>query len=210
MFRIDPQRFFAEEQWGYAHDALRRFEHSGAGTTLTELTANAARNRITAADIVAVKLLGAEVPAGAATWMLGGGVVPIEQCLAAIPPAVSLWDDDDHTRSGGPLDSLGALLLGRPGMDRESTSKLLAVKRPHLVPVYEPAAAAMLFDDPEHVDDVSAWRTRLRGPDGDELRERIAVINESGLPVLFAAYVVITASVARQRNAASVTSRAGL
>lgn len=101
-------------------------------------------NTITANDIVAVSLLSVDVPARVSRWLLspeGRGVVT--RHLAAVPTDVDIWQDADLMERGGHLWTLWNILdrASWPGarqgngMGATTISKLLAAKRPRLVPI---------------------------------------------------------------------------
>jgi hypothetical protein len=62
----------------------------------------------------------------------------------------------------------------KSGMGRTKTSKLLAAKRPHLLPVWDSVVAeALLGPKPTSTAWWALWQERLRGGDGDELRHKV-------------------------------------
>nr|WP_221936634.1 DUF6308 family protein [Skermania sp. ID1734] len=102
-------------------------------------------NEFTTSDFVAVSMLSVNVPAQAAIRLLGRDRDECSQLFAEIPMGVELADADDALI--GP-DSAAAQLWkllrfrGRSarkgaGLGQTTTSKLLARKRPHLLPVWD-------------------------------------------------------------------------
>lgn len=92
-----------------------------------------APNTFSPADLLALNLLDVRVGPRAMRAILSGR---FDSLLSQIPVDVDLWD----ARSGdgsvwSNADALYSLLLELPGMGRTKTSKLLARKRPRLVPI---------------------------------------------------------------------------
>lgn len=112
-----------------------RFELLDGGGDRTEVC-----NRFTASDIVALKLLSVELPAQVALDLLEGALgEQAASLLQRIPTSVNLWDVDagDLIEKGGPADSLWRLLEKQDGAGWVTAGKLLARKRPSLIPVYD-------------------------------------------------------------------------
>lgn len=113
-------------------------------------------NAITARDIVAVSMLSVNVPPRAAAWLLDpAGARVVTALLEQIDPApIWLQASDVITDPEGPLIRLWALLRAPstqlPHVADENeigpviAGKLLAAKRPHLVPIYDRVVARAL------------------------------------------------------------------
>lgn len=129
-------------------------------------------NRFEATDIVAVSCLGVDVPPAVSAWLLleedGQSLCSglLEQIggspdcnlrtfdLATDAAANTLWDELD----------------GRWGMGPTTVSKLLAAKRPHLMPIYDTyVAGALLPETSRRSEWWEPWQALMRGADGDEL-----------------------------------------
>lgn len=132
-------------------------------------------NEITAADLVAVSMLGVTVPARVEIWLLNEGREKVSALLAQVPTDVDIWDAGDLIDEGKPLWNLWNLLHDgswhetrkRNGMGMAKTSKLMATKRPRLVPLADSVVVASL---PE-VDD--QWATLAEVLSDESLRRRI-------------------------------------
>jgi Family of unknown function (DUF6308) len=151
---LDPDRA-VPLVYTYFNGALRKdgsvfsfsgayFERLGGGGNRAETV-----NRITAEDLVAVSLLGIEVPPHAAIRLLGTDSRRISRLLEQLPRAqkladVSLDDLYDPTR---PAMQLWDLLGSDKGMGPTKVSKLMARKRPHLIPVHDRAVRRALRRD---------------------------------------------------------------
>ena len=103
------------------------------------------RDIFTAEDLVAVTLLEMTVPGNAALAVLHRQASGFSALLSDIPADVDLWDASEDVI--GP-ESAAARLWGRlmafPKMGWVTTSKLLARKRPRLLPVYDTVVKAAL------------------------------------------------------------------
>lgn len=96
------------------------------------------RDAITAEDLVAVSMLSVRVPPRAALLILGEERDHIAHLLAAVPVDVDLVDAGDPLigeRSAA--TELWSLLVRFPGIGFVTAGKLLARKRPRLIPVLD-------------------------------------------------------------------------
>lgn len=111
----------------------RHFERLGGGGDRPEV-----RDRFTGEDLVAVTALSVEVPITASVAILDARAVDYSALLAEIPTNVDLWDaDDDLIGPGSAADRLWREIEALDGMAWVTTGKLLARKRPRLLPVYD-------------------------------------------------------------------------
>jgi hypothetical protein len=97
-------------------------------------------NRFTAADILSIEMLSVQLPPLVALDLLEGTLgEEATVFLKQIPTSVSLWDNDagELIKDGGPADGLWRLLESQGGVGWVTTGKLLARKRPSLIPVYD-------------------------------------------------------------------------
>ncbi len=98
------------------------------------------RNRFTASDILSVEMLSVQVPPLVALDLLEGALGDEAAAfLGQIPVSVPLWDNDaaELIKDPGPADSLWRLLESQDGVGWVTAGKLLARKRPSLIPVYD-------------------------------------------------------------------------
>lgn len=110
-----------------------RFELFAAGGDRPETA-----NRITPDDIVAVSLLGLRIPGRAAAAVLESKADQINWHLARVSPHVDLWDaGDDMIGPASPAWAAWDVLNSITGIGWVTAGKLLARKRPRLVPVYD-------------------------------------------------------------------------
>jgi hypothetical protein len=112
-----------------------RFEFLAGGGDRVEVA-----DRITAEDLVAVSTLSVNVPGAVALALLEGHLgQEISQLLAQVPTDVTIADPDalELFADPSPLQQAWTLLHAQDGMGYVITSKLLARKRPQLVPVYD-------------------------------------------------------------------------
>jgi hypothetical protein len=132
----DLRRYFGV---GLGQDELAfeggRFEILDGGGDRPE-----ARDRFTASDLLAVELVSVQVPARVILDLLEGALgEKAARLLRAIPASVPLWSDEaEHLiRKDGPANSLWRLLDHEDGVGWVTAGKLLARKRPALIPVYD-------------------------------------------------------------------------
>lgn len=131
-------------------------------------------NRLTADDLVAVSTLAVHVPATAALSLLGQDVERVSTLLGEIDPDSQLHtlDQSAFTQSLGPDGPAAQLwkLLRRHGGERwgvgpTTASKLMARKRPDLIPVYD-SVVAETVDLPHSGNQWVMWWEALRQDDG--------------------------------------------
>ena len=148
--------------------------------------APAVANTFTAADLVAVSLLSVDVPGAAALRILGSNAEALNGLLARIPTNRELQDaSDDEVGPGSPADELWDSVR-RAGVGKVTTSKLLARKRPLLLPVIDSVVKEVL----RHPKKANFWLT-LRGhltADEGRLADRLAAARDeagvSGISVI--------------------------
>lgn len=104
-------------------------------------------DRFTATDIVAVSMLGVDVPAGTSLVLLDpDDTYGVNAALATFgdrPMHDASWEE---LAPGSDADRLWHLVRDkRIGTGRTTAGKLLARKRPHLIPVYDSRVAARLL-----------------------------------------------------------------
>ncbi|MEU8047597.1 DUF6308 family protein [Micromonospora echinofusca] len=133
----DLKRYFAVA--GASAFTGGQFERLGGGGDRPET-----RNLITAEDLIAVELLSVRVPPRTALDLLQGALgEAVSAELGKIPTTVALGHPDapDFIEEGRPADQVWQLLRDADGIGWVVAGKLLARKRPHLVPVYDEVVA---------------------------------------------------------------------
>lgn len=146
------------------------------GPTFDRLAGGGARpetvNRITEDDLVAVTMLSVEVPARAAIAMLGPMADEIQQLLSEIPSDIDLHQADPSLVSpGSPADQLWSRLESLERVGWVTAGKVLARKRPRLIPVYDSVVREAVgapkhfwtwlhqqLQDPQLIDQIRALR----------------------------------------------------
>jgi hypothetical protein len=109
------------------------FERLGGGGDRPEVC-----DRITAEDIVAVSLLSVNIDPSAMLQILGSLQAEVSELLRQIPTDRDLVDVDPQEISPNwPARQLWDRLRGCHGMGPVKTSKLMARKRPRLLPIYD-------------------------------------------------------------------------
>ncbi|MBQ0850198.1 hypothetical protein J8N05_18545 [Streptomyces sp. BH-SS-21] len=111
-----------------------RFEHLAGGGDRPEVA-----DRVTAEDLVAVQTLSVTVPASVALDILEGPLgARLSGLLHAIPTDINMVDADaDVVADDSPADQAWHLLRDQPDVGWVIAGKLLARKRPRLLPVYD-------------------------------------------------------------------------
>lgn len=134
--------------------------------------------RITANDIVAVSMLSVDIPAPTAAWILGEGQRHISALLRSMPTDAHLADPDVDISRNGPAWELWDLLSSGRDMGPTKTSKLMAAKRPSLIPISDSVVRAAL----EGQGTWSNWRAYLQSGEWKEARPgvRAAAIEAGG------------------------------
>ncbi len=146
---------------------------SFAGSTF-DLLPNNDPPRFTAEDLVAVSLLDVRFEPRAVRRLLGDPDGTLRRQLALIRTDLDLWDASDEQLA--PAYELWSAVKALPGVGRTRTSKLLARKRPRLMPVLDSVIDEALPLRPD------AWillRDALREPG---LRQSIDALRSSGVP----------------------------
>jgi len=170
-----PSGFLSGSRRAPAVQHLQTYFDSYTGSWFERL-ADPNPNRITANDFAAVSMLGVNIPANTAIWLLNDGATEAGRLLETVPSDLAIWDASadlsadgemwklwDHVRGGGWPQHVG-------GMGTTKTSKLLAIKRPHLVPIHDSLVEAALFDTPP-ANYWEPWQSWFVGAAGQELSD---------------------------------------
>lgn len=133
---------------------------------------------ITANDLIAVSMLSVTIPAATAAWLLGEGRPLISSLLREIPADAHISDPNIDITEDGAANQLWALLRTGYDMGATKTSKLLAAKRPSLVPVTDSVTRKAL----DKKGTWANWRTFLQSSAWADLRPqlRTAAIEAGG------------------------------
>jgi uncharacterized protein DUF6308 len=142
---LDPgriSRYFDE----FAVEQLKTYFNSGtfAGGQFERFAGGGDRpetaNQFTCDDVVAVSFLGENLPGLAAIQLLEDEYGEIGDLLSQIPVGVDLWEvPQEAIGPDSPAGQLERLLGDLPGISPFGPGKLLARKRPRLIPAYEKA-----------------------------------------------------------------------
>ncbi len=184
-FTVDPLHFLTGPQRSTAIEHVRTYFAEFTGSWFERLAATEHPHRFTEKDFVAVGTLGVEVPPSTAIWLLGDGAAPATALLEQIDPTLTLWDDAADLTPEGPAWQLWDLIRSngwpeqRAGIGRTTTSKLLATKRPHLIPIQDSVVTALLFGGGRPTGYWSAWRERLTAGDGPAVIEAATSIRQA-------------------------------
>lgn len=140
-------------------------------------------NCVTADDLIAVSFLALDVPGEAAFGILKTHAALISDLLAQIPADLDMADmqANDFDKLLG--EDSAALQLwhvlrgrdtGRWGMGETRTSKLLARKRPRLIPIYDSIVGPLMELETGSLGQWKRWHTALT--DGTGLPQRLQEI----------------------------------
>lgn len=153
--------------------SLREYMATFTGPAFERL-ADSDRMRYSERDIVAVTMLGVDIPARVSLWLLSREGQAETTALLGDIPDTSIWDDEADLSPAGSAQTLWHLLSSRHGMGRTKTSKLMTVKRPDLVPIYDTyVGRALGLAD---VNDWLCWQDMLRGrPDVISAAKELAI-----------------------------------
>ncbi|MFD3702143.1 DUF6308 family protein [Nocardia sp. NPDC058658] len=153
----------ADDSPSYSGSAFERFGGGGDRTDVADI--------FTADDVVAVSLLSVKVPGSAALRILERDRDALAGLLRLIPAEVELVDAaSDIVGDGSPADLLWRALRSA-GAGPVTTSKLLARKRPKLLPVIDSVVKEVL----NHSDRQSYWMT-LRSVLRDDERALVDIL----------------------------------
>lgn len=158
--------------YGTSHYTGRHFDDFGGGGL-------ASPNEITTGDLVALALLAVPVGGRAAQALLFDRRQEVGGLLEHIDADLRLWDEsdavDEAISKGGAADDLWNLLLSNafPGFGEARVNKLLARKRPNLLPVWDSVIQAALAPPRR-----GFWRPIRSALVGDDGRRRLRQIEK--------------------------------
>lgn len=164
------RRYYSETRPQYSG---RKFEVLGGGGDRADVA-----NEITAEDLVAVSLLSVNIPGDAAIAILETHRKVLSGHLKKIPTDIPLWEADDRTVDDHKSEAALAwdILVRTSGVGWVTANKLLARKRPHLLPVYDRIVKAAL--QPHSRDFWIPLRNRLQADNG-EVVARLSEIRDA-------------------------------
>jgi hypothetical protein len=118
-----------------------RFEHLAGGGDR-----QAVANTVTADDLIAVQSLSVRIPAQAALDLLEGDLaVRVSKLLSRVPFDIDMVEAEAAgLADGSPAHTAWNLLRDQPGIGWVTAGKLLARKRPRLLPVYDQVVRCVL------------------------------------------------------------------
>lgn len=163
--------YFTGARAEQARRSLTRYllEEPFTGRWFEQLTDTERPNEITERDLVAVSMLGVTVPAPCAIWLLNDGRQPVSNLLKELPTDKDMWEvgDDVFDIAEELWSVLNRADWPAPGsranqMGRTIKSKLLAAKRPRLLPVLDSVVCEALG---ERDDFWGAFRYALGEPE---------------------------------------------
>lgn len=191
-FPRDPLWYIRGNERRQAIESLRRYLTDFTGAHFERLADHGELDRFTANDLVAVAMLGVDLPALAALHLLEDDAHSISGLLAQLPQSHDALWATDALAPDKPAWTLYYRLLDEDGLGRTRASKLLAAKRPHLIPIYDSVVGDALGIG-DNNDDWAAWRAVLAEPStrGEVAEVRDAVAAAAHLSLLRTLDIVI-------------------
>jgi hypothetical protein len=191
-YRFDDLRNLITENEGKSAESSIDaffFKNAFTGSAFEKLIDVEYPNYITSKDLIAVSMLGVDIPATAARWILGEGKHELSSHLSKIDPHLTISDLDTDLTNGSPAWLLFSILRSCDGLGRTITSKILAAKRPCLIPIYDQHVAAFLGFSKE--DYWNPWHEFMQSPEGhwcgnqvSQLAAKLGIHNISHLRLL--------------------------
>ena len=166
-----PLPWFLGDRRAEAVRSLCEYMDSYTGRFFEQFAGQSDPNRFEPSDLVAVSCLAVNVPPAASAWLLlGEGRQQTGDLLKSIGQHGSTLQEEELAGNPSALELWRLLLLHRD-VGPTTASKLMAAKRPHLVPIYDSYVAAALL--PEAIGPRwewwAPWQALLRGPEADDL-----------------------------------------
>lgn len=161
--------------------ALRSYyapNHHWTGSAFDRLTAGTPADVFTADDILAVTMLSVDVPPRAALALLDDR--DVRDLLTRIPSAASLWDQPEVLARDGFAWRLWDLVDGLSGVGPTIASKILAAKRPRLIPIYDQHVARALHPASSQW---AFWQSVAHDPGAEHLQSLVqGAMKSAGVP----------------------------
>lgn len=130
--------YFTDDGFGLAVKALRSYYGPGyhyTGSAFDQLVSRTSPDMYTSSDMLAVSMLSVTVPPRAALHLLHDA--EIEDLLRRIPSDASIWRHPELLDRDRPAWRLWSLVEALNGVGETIASKLLAAKRPELIPIFD-------------------------------------------------------------------------
>jgi hypothetical protein len=130
--------YFGGDELDLAVRALTSYyalDYHYTGSAFDRLVATSPGECFTSIDMLAVSMLSVNVPPRAALWLIDSSEA--SDLLAQIPNDASAFDNPELLDRDGAAWKLWKLTDDRHGIGATIASKLLATKRPKLIPIYD-------------------------------------------------------------------------
>lgn len=204
-----PMEWLTGQRSSTAEEDLSTYMAKNAGRHFDRLVSRTDPNRFEAEDLIAVWCLSVPVPAETAAWLLlDAGASECSKLLARMPD-VSAHIADVDPASDEAANELWTLLIGRHKVGETTASKLMAAKRPNLIPIVDAYMRDALLQPPARSrwSWWQPWHQVFTGRDGTDIRRaveslRLAVPEATELSDLRILDIVIWMSEDRRRRAA--------
>lgn len=191
-FTVDPNRFLDEHASRLVAAYFGGLDQSRYTGRMFERLAGGGdhedrRDRFDATDLVAVTMLGVDVAAETAIWILGEGGAQLTDLLNQIPADVSLSEAPEALiADDSPAVELWQTLQRLPDIAWVKAGKLCARKRPHLLPVYDKVVNAALHAPAAFWLSLHSWMQERSNVDRlNEVRDEAGIGNDISLLRIF-------------------------
>jgi len=177
-FIVEPARFVEDAEYERSLESLNAYYSRFVGRHFDSLVLELDPARFTERDFFAVSTLSVNVPPEAGLALLDNA--ECESLLGEIPVDARIEDDSVSIEASSPAYLLWNLLRRLPGLGPTITSKLMAAKRPHLVPIHDSFVSDALLRG-QLDGEWAAWRHAMASQDLRSTCERLR--NDSEAPV---------------------------
>ncbi|PTR25591.1 hypothetical protein C8K36_10621 [Rhodococcus sp. OK519] len=179
------RRYFTEPlvKTGYLRSGARWDTWDSTGTRVQDV------NVFTADDLVAVTMLSVEVSPDGAQILLRERGDEFARLLVEVGPDRDLVDETGELTPDSPVGRLDSALWTVPSIGRTVASKLIARKRPRLLPIYDRAIGEVLGTKQAHLEPI---RDALRADDGDLHRRLVSLREQAELDESVPALRILT------------------
>lgn len=147
-FGLDLTDWFTSHSEQVQHDLTRYFgggKSPFTGRWFEEFSAMGDPNRFEPSDVLAVEALSVKVPPEAAGQLLITDSERFNSLLRQIPREQNLWEVKRlDVNVGGAADHLHTALRTLPGIEWVTAGKLMASKRPKLIPILDSEVRALI------------------------------------------------------------------
>jgi hypothetical protein len=181
---IHPIRWVEGDNRQVAAAALAKYTTTDPGRFFDDFAAISDPHRIEWSDLAAVSALSVPIPAEVADWlMFGDGAEQTGRLLEEIAGGSTTITLAEHNLEKDDAANALYALLKRPGMGSTRRMKLMAAKRPHLVPIYDEWVSRALLPPGTGSNWRwwGPWHQALQGEPGQRLIDAVEAVRRDAL-----------------------------